>query len=228
VQQNFQSIGRARNFACQCSLRSRTLVPATCAHWSAGFAIIGCMTSRQALDLAAALGVFREVLADLSGPEFGVKTCCAPWSVYDVVNHVAAVTMKFTTFASGETDAPRSVRGDVLARDPVSGFEATAVASQLAWASVDPARQCHLPFGVFTAAEAATVNMFDVLVHGWDIADAVSRPYRIPDDLLPSAIEMGRRLVSVDAVAAGQFAAAAGVVETQISQERLLELTGRR
>jgi uncharacterized protein (TIGR03086 family) len=120
------------------------------------------------------------------------------------------------------------VRGDVLAGDPVSGFEATAIASRLAWASVDPARQCHLPFGVFTADEAATVNMFDVLVHGWDIADSVGRPYRIPDDLLPSAIEMGRRLVTVEAVAAGQFAKAAGVVETQISQERLLELTGRR
>jgi len=48
----------------------------------------------------------------------------------------------------------------------------------------------------------------------------------MPDDLLPSAIEKGRRLVTADAVAAGQFAKAAGV-ETQISQERLLELTGR-
>ena len=189
------------------------------------------MTPRPVSDLIAALGVFDEVVADLADPDFDVVTCCAPWSVYDVVNHVAAVTMMFTLFASGETNAPRTPRGDVLAGDPVSGFRGAARASQLAWVSVDPTRQCHLPFGVFPALEAAAVNMFDVLVHGWDIADAVDRSYRIPADLLPGAIGMARRLVTADAVATGQFAAvtsAAGVAESPVSEKRLLELTGRR
>jgi uncharacterized protein (TIGR03086 family) len=193
--------------------------------------MIACMTARPVLDLIAALGVFGEVVADLADPDFNVVTCCAPWSVYDVVNHVAAVTMKFTMFASGGTDVPRSPRGDVLAGDPVAGFDAAARASQLAWVSVDPTRQCHLPFGVFPALEAAAVNMFDVLVHGWDIADAVDRSYRIPADLLPGAIWAVRRLVTADAVAAGQFAAvtsAAGVAESPVSEKGLLELTGRR
>jgi uncharacterized protein (TIGR03086 family) len=189
------------------------------------------MTPRPVSDLIAALGVFDEVVADLADPDIDVVTCCAPWSVYDVVNHVAAVTMKFTMFASGETDVPRTPRGDVLAGDPVSGFQGAARASQLAWASVDPTRQCHLPFGVFPALEAAAVNMFDVLVHGWDIADAVDRSYQIPADLLPGAIAMARRLVTADAVATGQFAAvtsAAGVAESPVSEKRLLALTGRR
>jgi uncharacterized protein (TIGR03086 family) len=139
--------------------------------------------------------------------------------------------MKFTMFASGETDAPRTPRGDVLAGDPVSGFRGAARASQLAWVSVDPSRQCHLPFGVFPALEVAAVNMFDVLVHGWDIADAVDRAYRIPADLLPGAIGMARRRVTADAVATGQFAevtSAAGVAESPVSEQVLLKLTGRR
>jgi uncharacterized protein (TIGR03086 family) len=193
--------------------------------------MIACMTPRPVLDLIAALGVFGEVVADLADPDFAVMTCCAPWSVYDVVNHVAAVTMKFTMFASGETDVPRSPRGDVLAGDPVSGFDAVARASQSAWISVDPTRQCHLPFGVFPALEAAAVNMFDVLVHGWDIADAVDSSYRIPGALLPGAIRVAQRLVNANAVAAGQFAAvtsAAGVAESPVSVKGLMELTGRR
>jgi uncharacterized protein (TIGR03086 family) len=189
------------------------------------------MTSRPVSDLIAALGVFGEVVADLADPDFDVVTCCAPWSVYDVVNHVAAVTMKFTMFAAGDTDVPRTPRGDLLAGDPVSGFQGAARASQSAWATVDPTRQCHLPFGVFPALEAAAVNMFDVLVHGWDIAEAVDRPYRIPPDLLPGAISMARRLVTADAMATGQFAApnsAAGVTESPVSEKRLMALTGRR
>jgi len=135
------------------------------------------MTPRPVSDLIAALGLFGEVVADLAGRDFDVVTRCTPWSVYDVANHVAAVTMKFTMFASGETDLPRTPRGDVLAGDPVSGFEAAARASQLAWESVDPTRRCHLPFGVFPALEAATAR--SRLCRAWQSSPVVEMQRRL-------------------------------------------------
>lgn len=66
--------------------------------------------------------------------------------------------------------------------------------------------RCHLPFGVFTAAEAADINMFDVLVHGWDIATAVDLEYRVPNALCAAAIDVAYRVVTPGAIARGHYA----------------------
>src|SRR5262249_49107355 len=59
---------------------------------------------------------------------------CAGWTVGDVIRHLIAVTDKFTRFAAGETDTPRTTtRADP---DGALGpaFRAASAASRRAWA----------------------------------------------------------------------------------------------
>src|ERR1700733_2199269 len=45
----------------------------------------------------------------------------------------------------------------------------------------DLRRSCHLPFGTFTAEQAAGINLFDLLAHGWDISQATGASLVCPD-----------------------------------------------
>lgn len=79
------------------------------------------------------------------------------------------------------------------------------VGSADAWRSADWKRTCRLPFGTFTASEAADINTFDVLVHTWDIAHALDVPFEPLPELTKLAYRIATRLVTPQAVADGHY-----------------------
>lgn len=188
-------------------------------------------TPEAAALLAVALDAAADVVSRLEADEWELPTRCTSWSTRDVLAHLVATTTKFTAFASGVTDAPRTPREDVLADDPLAAFPHCRAASAQAWRSADLRRVCRLPFGTFTASEAAAVNAFDVLVHTWDIAQAVGILYEPPPALTALAYRMALRLVTPQAVAAGQYAAPAGPLPRppqEATWHDVLVLTGRQ
>jgi uncharacterized protein (TIGR03086 family) len=122
-----------------------------------------------------------------------------------VLNHVVATTTKFSVFARGLTDSPRTPVGDLLGDDPLCAFERCRTSSADAWGRVDLHRACRLPFGTFPASEAAAINAFDVLVHTWDIARAVAVPFEPAPRLTHLAYRAAVRLVTPEAIAAGHY-----------------------
>lgn len=115
-----------------------------------------------------------EVARSITGGALGDQSRCEGWSIREVLNHSIAVTTKFTEFASGRTDAPRTPRADLLGDDHLAAVVLAARDSRSAWSSVDESRRCVLPFGSFSASAAAGINLVDVLAHTWDIAAAIS------------------------------------------------------
>jgi uncharacterized protein (TIGR03086 family) len=101
--------------------------------------------------------------------DFARATKCPGWSVFDVVNHSIGVTLKFAEFASGSTDSPRSPTGDLIGTSLEDALGSMVVTTRRAWESADMTRECHLPFGTFSAEMAAGIDLVDVLAHGWDI-----------------------------------------------------------
>ncbi|GAB09594.1 hypothetical protein GOARA_043_00690 [Gordonia araii NBRC 100433] len=178
-------------------------------------------------DLRNALGALSEVVGRIRGNGWTMDTPCESWSVADVLAHVVVVTRKFTAFAAGHTDSPRARPLKYLDADLPGLLEHAALDSARAWKDCDLARICHLPFGTFTAGEAATINSMDVLVHTWDIAIATGIPYAMPPQLLAPAVEMARRLATAEAVAAKQFGPPVLVEDDGPSEAMLLGLTGR-
>jgi predicted trehalose synthase len=75
---------------------------------------------------ASVVGSLRAALADVSGlvdrlvgQAFDMSTPCDGWTVRDVMNHLAAVTEKFSRFAAAASSGPiRQRHGDLLGTEP--------------------------------------------------------------------------------------------------------------
>lgn len=156
-----------------------------------------------------------------------VVSPCARWSVRAVLDHSIGVTQKFTDFASGATDRPRSPLGDLVGEDHVVALRTAADASRAAWAAADMARRCHLPFGVVTAAAAVRINLFDVLAHTWDVATATRLDVTAPDELWRMALDAAREAVG-PARDLRHYAPELRVAPGADPRERFVRFLGRR
>ena len=176
-------------------------------------------------ELSAAVGLV--ALVPLVG--WDRATPCDGWDVRDVVNHLSTVTEKFTRFACGEDGLLREERRDWLGEEPAAGFAAIAAASQRAWIEHPEAldRTCQLPFGEFDGAVAAAINLFDVVVHGWDVATAVGLTWRPALGAVDLSIGVAEQLVAPESRASGQFAPPSSS-SSPTPLGRLLAMTGRR
>jgi uncharacterized protein (TIGR03086 family) len=175
--------------------------------------------------LAATFEVAVAIVEALDDGDLARPTPCSGWRVGDVLEHAAEVTVKFTEFATGVTDSPHA---RPFAGHPRNEFAGVCRDALAAWAVVDRSRTCHLPFGDFTAAQAAGINLFDMLAHSWDIAVAVDRPVIVPDGVWAVALDAARSVVGPerDVRHYGAEVSLAGV-ENPLPQKAFLAYLGR-
>jgi uncharacterized protein (TIGR03086 family) len=167
-------------------------------------------------------------LVDLVPTDGWVRpTPCPDWDVRALVNHVAVVTEKFTRFARGEDGLVVEDRRDWLGAEPAIGFREVVDDSGDAWAAHPEAldRTCLLPFGDFDGTTAAAINLFDAVVHEWDLATALGGPWQPADGAVEAALLVAELLVTPEARASGQFGPERSTDSTP--HGRLLALTGR-
>lgn len=131
--------------------------------------------------LGAAVEAWRGLLDQITTADLARATANPGWDVAQVINHSIAVTCKFAMFADGTTDRPRTPDNDFIGADHCAAFNDAADRALAAWRYADLSRSCHLPFGTFTAEQAAGINLLDLLAHGWDIGQAVGAIFVCPD-----------------------------------------------
>ena len=146
----------------------------------------------QALRAQVALGD-QITDADLARPSH-----CEGWTVKEVLNHSIGVTLKFTAFARGETDAPRTPPGDLIGDDHREALRAAALGAEQAWTHADLSRTCRMSFGTFSASTAAGLNLFDVLAHGWDVAGPTGNRFVMPDSVWNAGLRAAREVIGDD------------------------------
>ncbi len=158
---------------------------------------VGCqagpMEAVEALGLAVeAQRQLGEALlpSDLSRP-----SRCPGWSVLDVMNHSIGVTYKFTEFASGATDRPRTPDGDLIGGRLAPVLRAVTDASRAAWSTADMSRACHLPFATVSSETAAGINLVDVLAHGCDVGEFRGVTFSCPEEVWAIGLTMAERLI---------------------------------
>ncbi len=174
----------------------------------------------EALEAQVAMGQIVET-ADL-----GLDSRCPGWQVRDVLNHSIAVTLKFATFARGDTDTPRTLKGDHLGADHRAALRNAATTAQDAWLDTDLGRTCHLPFGSYPASIAAGINLFDVLAHCWDIAGPTRNPLVIPDHLWDEGLTAAHAVIGPGRDL-DHYSPALEVVASASPAEKLLAFLGR-
>jgi len=186
-----------------------------------GPGIIGQL--REAL-LSAAL-----VIDGVSADALTMPTPCPGWSVSDVINHLTAVTEKFGRFAKGESGTIRQLQGDLVGTRPASLFRRIVADALRAWNEHPEALEatCVLPFGSFDGATAAGINLFDAVIHQWDIAVGAHIDHTMNEELAAVAFQVAELLVTDDARRSGQYAPPGVSRPDAPPRVRLLDLTGR-
>jgi uncharacterized protein (TIGR03086 family) len=159
-----------------------------------------------------------------------LATPCRGWSVLDVVNHLAAVTEKFGRFAAVTPGPVRQLRGDLVGTPPAKKFRELTGAAARSWHEPPGALTavCALPFGSFDGATAAGINLFDAVIHQWDIAVGAGIDHEMSEELAAVALRVAGLLLTDEARLSGHYAAPFLPPAGAPPSVRLLAATGRQ
>jgi uncharacterized protein (TIGR03086 family) len=187
-------------------------------------------------DLGPAATTVARVLAGITDEQLTAPTPCPRYTVGDLLDHVAGLSLAFraaatkTPLAAAGIDAPLGDAADLdpawRATIPVALDElAAAWRDDAAWAGMTTAGPIEMPGEV-----AGLVALEEVVVHGWDLARATGQAYE-PDD---TSLELVRGLVAdfapaADAVNDGTlaFGPAVAVPADASLLDQVVALTGR-
>jgi uncharacterized protein (TIGR03086 family) len=149
-----------------------------------------------------------------------LATPCRGWSVLDVVNHLAAVT----------PGPVRQLRGDLVGTPPAKKFRELTGAAARSWHEHPGALTavCALPFGSFDGATAAGINLFDAVIHQWDIAVGAGIDHEMSEELAAVALRVAGLLLTDEARLSGHYAAPFLPPAGAPPSVRLLAATGRQ
>lgn len=190
------------------------------------------MTSRNHTTLALVDQVHGEFTARvdvISGSDWAGPTPCDEWDVSQLVEHVASAAVIYGALIRG------SAFEDAMAAPPpsvaIEGLRAHCAnaSAELRHELGEPGgltAACDVPGGPITGADLATVRVFDVTVHCWDLARALGLPEALPERLVARA---WRYAVSHygDRAAAAALGVHNGPAGLSQNAAQLLRITGR-
>jgi uncharacterized protein (TIGR03086 family) len=181
------------------------------------------------IDIGPAADRMTNLLASVSEDQFEQPTPCPDIRLGDLVDHVGGLTTGFIAVArktTSGTEAPRRPDAanleagwrDRLTRDLATLAEAWR--DPAAWEGMTSAAGVPLPGPV-----AGLVALDELLVHGWDIAVAIGRPYEPSVEEVEAATSF---VAAFDAPRDGNlFGPVVPVPDDASALDHLLGLTGR-
>lgn len=178
----------------------------------------------------AALAAMADLVDGVGRGRWAAGTPCDGWNVRTLVNHVAVGNLWAVELAGGRTiDAVGSAfDGDQLGAAPSAAFRASADAAAAAFEQPGAMEvACAVSYGPVPGEVYAGHRFLDVLVHGWDLAQATGQR-AVMDAAL---VEACWAIVEPQAESfrrAGALGPAVPVPAGADRQEQLLGLLGRR
>jgi uncharacterized protein (TIGR03086 family) len=168
-----------------------------------------------AVTLAACQAVLRQLTADdLSRP-----TPCAEYTVGEAGGHVVRSMVLLASVAGEQVDTP--------AAGPLEEQVAvTAEAALAAWQRRGLDGTAAVGRSILPASLAVEIIPLELLVHGWDIAQATGRQIDVPPEIAGYVLDQARQLVTEDK-RGRSFAAEVPAGPQATALQRLIAFTGR-
>ncbi|WP_434599777.1 TIGR03086 family metal-binding protein [Streptomyces sp. A5-4] len=183
------------------------------------------MTTASVEDLARACEAVGDLIAEIRPEQWTAPTPCTEWNVRDVVDHLVGMDLVFAAMLDG---GPMPERGaDRLGDDPAGSYRSSSASLQAAFSR--PAvlgRSYPGPLGSGTGAERLQIRLYDLLAHGWDLAQATKNPTGLPEDLAERALAFVQVQFATQA-RTGRFAEPQPVEKTAPAADRLAAFLGR-
>jgi uncharacterized protein (TIGR03086 family) len=168
-------------------------------------------------------------VAGVRTEDFGLPTPCTEWDVRALLAHLVAAIWFFMALAAGEpvADLMKSLT-DLVGDDPFASYDQAARAGLEAWGTAGALDRTYtLPMGERSGSEALRIHQADLLLHGWDLAEATHQDSTIPPELAAFALETERWFVQPGMRGAGRAYAAARTAADESDEARLLAFAGR-
>jgi uncharacterized protein (TIGR03086 family) len=117
-----------------------------------------------------------------------------------------------------------------MAADLGASYARSAETAVAAWQTPGALeRTLKLPMGEMPAAMALTINLGDQLLHTWDLARALSRPYAMDPESAEGVLTLLQQIVQPQFRGPGKgFAAEVPCPADAMVQDRLLAFSGRQ
>jgi uncharacterized protein (TIGR03086 family) len=184
------------------------------------------VSSSGSLDLLdrsfAAVG---SLIGKIRPEQWSSATPCTDWTVRDVVGHVIGMNR---VFAAMLADEPPPQRGGDLPDDELRPQYGNSAALLMA-AFSEPGRLDRTysgPLGSATGAQRLNIRLYDLLAHGWDIAQAIHQPAALPEDAAEVALAFVRAQLR-DEDRAGRFGSPQEAPANATAIQRLVAYLGR-
>jgi uncharacterized protein (TIGR03086 family) len=171
---------------------------------------------------SAATGDLIDRIAD---DQWTASTPCTEWAVRDVVHHLVGMNLVFVAMLE---QGPKPERGaDPLGADPVGAYRRSAAALQTAASGPGVLERSDVtPMGVSTNAERMQWRIADLLIHGWDLAQATGAAVELPEDLVEQALTLIQAQLPTQP-RTGRFADPQPIADDAPAIERLVAASGR-
>lgn len=177
-------------------------------------------------DLGRAFDAVAGLIGTIRADQWSAPTPCTDWTVRQVVTHLTGMNRVFAALLAGQPLPPRPP-ADHVENDPAGAYRDSAAALQAAFGRPGALeRTYHGPLGTATGAERLQIRLYDLLAHGWDLAQATGQPADLPDDLAEHSLAFARTQLT-DQARPGRFGPAQVVGERAPAIERLAAFLGR-
>src|SRR5215217_7097334 len=176
-------------------------------------------------DLARACAAVRDLIINIGPEQWAAPTPCSEWDVRRLVAHLTGMNRVFVALLNDEPiPRPPSAVADV---DAIGAFEDSAAALQAVFDRPGALERTYVgPLGTATGAERLQIRLYDLLAHGWDLAQATGQPAALPEDLAEQALAFARTYLA-DQARPGRFAPAQLAADHAPAIERLAAFLGR-
>jgi len=129
-------------------------------------------------------------------------TSCTEWDVRDLLNHIIGTLWLSEALLSDRTPrhpmAPGGLPGtDLAGQDPAAAYADASAAALAVAADGDTLTRVHTtPLGDMPGPALAGFTTMDILVHGWDLAQATGQPAGVDDALAAHMLAFAEQAIT--------------------------------
>lgn len=177
-----------------------------------------------------AVGVAKDVLANVKSDQLDDPTPCVSWKVRDLINHLVAGGFFFAAATNGEAAGDASETPDFASGDYRAAYDdgsKQAIAAFAAPGALE--RIVKVPFGEFPGVAWMGLATTDTFAHAWDLAKATGQSTDLAPELAEQLL-VGARQAIPDAIRGDEpmpFAAEKSCPGTASAADRLAAFLGR-
>ena len=176
--------------------------------------------------LARSFAAVGELIDAIRPDQWSAPTQCMDWTVHRLVEHLVG---KNLVFAAVLAEQPLPQRGDGMPSDQLARAyrETSAVLLDAFGQPGVLERSYQGPLGAATGAERLKIRMYDLLAHGWDLAQALGRSADLPEDAVEGSLAFARADGRSVRPGGGCFGPARPIHDAAPEIERLVAFLGR-